>query len=224
MSRVMAAVAVVCLATACGREPFSEIRFESVAGLNSARVRDDFARVIPSRFEILESVSFEFRGHLLAILGYTELNALQNTIAFAAFTPAGLKVGEARSVGDRVVASFALNPSAEQLDDRKLAEGLFQAIRHVYFDRVPKEDAEVQRAADRFHFYQPSGPGVLEFVFGGARNALVHKRYREHGEKLWQATYFDYQWKESKLYPSRVVFQHYEQEYAITLRLKEIYR
>lgn len=217
------AVSLLLLATGCASWPASHrIVHDSPGRVAAGRVRTNFERLIPDRFETLESVVIDYGARSFAMLGYLEVDVGGGTIAFAAFTPSGVKIAEARSSGRSVDHSFALEKTLERFNREKLARGIVEAIRRVYFDRIPTEAAEASANQDRFVFRESFGEGSLEFIFAGPRRALIEKSYKESGTEVWKVSYGDYISKSSRLYPSKIVLEDRRREFRLTITLKRI--
>lgn len=222
MTKTIVVVSLLLWTVGCASRPPGRVSRPQLDGVAPARVRADFERRMPDRFETLESVVIDYGARSFAMLGYIEVDLKAEKIAFAAFTPSGVRIAEARSSGQEVHHSFASGETLQQFDREELVRGIIEAIQRVYFNRIPRETAEVGGTEDGLVFSESFGEGRIEFIFGGPRNALIEKTYRESGKEVWRVSYADYVGKSSWLYPGRIVLDDHRHEFRLTIRLKTI--
>lgn len=207
----------------CAGAPFEPVKLISVRELEPDAVRQNFKNRLPDKFEVVESAVVTYRGHEMATaLGYTEVNEKENSLALAGFSLAGAKLFEVKSAGSEVESSFSLPMLPKKADLQIVGRAAAEDVRRIYMDRLPRETAEVRKAKKKIYYRQPSGKGMLEFVFGGPGEVLIGKHYREGRRKIWSVRYFEYREKDSRIYPSKIFFENHQRKYEIALRLKEI--
>jgi hypothetical protein len=213
---------VILSAIGCRGVPFREEALVPLVGVDPETVRERFALALPTAFRIVNTVTFEFRGHSLAVIGYTQVDTSKRTFTVIGLHPAaGFKLFEVSGDSQSAEASYAVAALAEQGD---LARAIGDDTRRMYFDRLPSPDAAVSREKYRILFRQPEGDGELEFVFAGSEGALVEKRYYENGGMVWSVSYYEYRSENGKLFPGGIVFDHHEYRYRLLVRLREILR
>jgi hypothetical protein len=219
MKKIFSALVLILL-SGCASAPFKTIEFRPVDALEPQAVRDRFESRLPVEFGITESVVFEYRRKKITALGYTRINSADGFIAAAGFTPAGIKIFELKQVKDRLDYEFSFPPDLEKKIDReKTARVMAEDIWRVYFNRVPGKKAVPVKAKDRIYFKEPLGTGSVEFVFGGADEALVEKRFLQGKKELWRVQYFEYTSKGGKLFPSAVYYENHQGKYKFALSL-----
>jgi hypothetical protein len=215
----MVGLGVAALA-ACGGAPFREADRVPLDGLAPEKVREDFAAALPIAFRVVNTVTFRFKGKAFAAIGYTEVDTARGTFSVVGLHPAaGVTLFEVSGDSETAKSSFALEQLSEWGD---VARAVGDDTRRMYFDRLPSPDARAFREKYRIRFRERRGDGVLEYVFAGSGGALVEKSYYEHGRRLWSASYYEYRWKNGKLYPDGIVLEHHEYGYRLEVRLKEI--
>jgi hypothetical protein len=95
-------------------------------------------------------------------------------------------------------------------------------IRRIYFDLTPSAGAAYWKGSTSIRFWQPAGPGTLEYVFAGVGRNLVEKNYYENSSIVWRIAYYDYLVQVGKLYPQGTVLTNYQYGYELTVRYKEL--
>jgi hypothetical protein len=207
-------------ALGCSSVPFREADLVSLEAVDPEAVRKKFALALPVAFQIVNSVTFEFKGRAFAAIGYTQVDTSKETFTVIGLHPAaGVKLfeitGDARNADSR----FALEAFTSRGD---IAGAIGDDTRRMYFERVPAAEAGVSKERDRILFQQRAGEGELEFVFAGRDGVLIRKRYYENGSKIWSVSYYEYRLEDGKLYPAGIVLDHHEYGYRLVVRLREI--
>jgi len=207
-------------AVGCSSVPFHQMDLVSLEGVDPETVRERFALALPVAFRIVNTVTFEFKGHALAAIGYTQVDTSEGTFTVVGLHPAaGVKLFEVSGNSESAGSSFALDAFAIQGD---IARAVGDDTRRMYFDRVPTSHAMVSREPYRILFRQQEGDGELEFVFAGGDGVLVEKHYYENGRKVWSVSYYEYRRDNGKLYPYGIILDHHEYRYRLVVRLREI--
>lgn len=214
---------LMVLLSGCASVPFKAVPLSRVEKWDPQAVRQNFKNRIAEKYEVTESGQFQYGRRKFSLLAYTRADEAADTIASAGFTPVGMKVFELKTEGDKTESSFSLPTQVEKkVDLRKMEAAMAEDMRRVYFERVPPGNAVVSKKKDRIVYEAPSGPGTVQWVFGGPDQALIEKNYHENGKEIWRGRYFSYQTKDGKLYPDRVYYENFSRKYKLTLRLKEI--
>jgi len=192
----------------------------SLEAVDPETVREEFALALPVAFQIVNTVTFEFKGRAFAAIGYTQVDTSRETFTVIGLHPAaGVKLFQISGDSQDSDASFTLEAFASYGD---IARAIGDDTRRMYFDRLPVAGASVSKERDRILFRQPSGEGEIEFVFAGEDGVLIEKRYYENGRKLWSVSYYEYRLDDSKLYPGGIILDHHEYGYRLVVRLREI--
>lgn len=212
-------MAVVIL-VGCSSVPFRETRLVSLAGVDPDWLREQFALAVPVTFRIVNTVTFEFKGHAFAAIGYTDIDAFKQTFTVVGLHPAGgIKLFEISGNSEDVDCRFAV----EELSSRgEFARAVADDTRRMYFDRVPSPDAEIFEERLRIVFRQNAAEGEIEYVFAGRDGVLIEKRYYQDGHKIWSVSYYEYRRERGKLYPEGIIFEHHDYGYRLVIRLREI--
>ena len=80
----------------------------------------------------------------------------------------------------------------------------------------------LKNSAGTLIFVQPSKAGTLEYVFGGAENLLIEKKFYNQKHLIWSVCYFEYIKKNKMLYPAGIILKHHKHKYQLVVRLMEI--
>jgi hypothetical protein len=207
-------------ALGCSSVPFRETALVSLEAADPQAVREKFALALPATFQIVNSVTFEFKGRAFAAIGYTQVDTSRETFTVIGLHPAaGVKLFEISGDTQNADSSFALEAFASRGD---IAGAIGGDTRRMYFERLPAAEASVSKERDRILFRQREGEGELEFVFAGSDGVLIRKRYYENGSKIWSVSYYEYRLEDGKLYPDGIVLDHHEYGYRLVVRLREI--
>jgi len=212
--------AAVLGALGCSSVPFRETDLVSLEAVDPEAMREKFALALPEAFQIVNSVTFEFRGRAFAAIGYTQVDTTRGTFTVIGLHPAaGVKLFEISGDSHDADSSFALEAFASQGD---IAGAIGDDTRRMYFGRLPAAGASVSKECERILFRQRAGDGEIEFVFAGSDGVLVRKRYYENGSKIWSVSYYEYRVEDGKLYPDGIILDHHEYGYRLVVRLREI--
>jgi len=210
----------VAILVGCRSVPFQETRLVSLAGVDPDWLREQFALAVPVTFRIVNTVTFEFKGHAFAAIGYTDVDTSKQTFTVVGLHPAGgIKLFEISGDSEDVDCRFAV----EELSTRgDFARAVADDTRRMYFDRVPSPDAEIFEERLRIVFRQDAAEGEIEYVFAGSDGVLIKKRYYQDGNKIWSVSYYEYRRERGKLYPEGIIFEHHDYGYRLVIRLREI--
>ena len=207
-------------ALGCSSVPFRETDLVSFEAVDPEAVREKFALALPVAFQIVNSVTFEFKGRAFAAIGYTQVDTSRETFTVIGLHPAaGVKLFEVSGDSQNADSSFALEAFASQGD---IAGAIGDDTRRMYFERLPAAEASISKERERILFRQQAGNGEIEFVFAGRDGVLTRKRYYENGNKIWSVSYYEYRLEEGKLYPEGIILEHHDYGYRLVVRLREI--
>jgi hypothetical protein len=212
-------VAALCL-LGCSTPPFRAIELVSMQDVDPEAMRDEFARALPERFLIVNSVTFEMRGRAFSAIGYTRVDASRESFTVVGLHPAGgLKLFEVSGDSESARCTFALEEFSRWGD---FPTAVAEDTRRMYLDRVPGPDARISKRRDRILFAQGGEGGAVEYVFGGSEGVLIEKRYYEGGSRIWSVSYHDYRRAGDSLYPVGIVLENARRGYRLVVRLREI--
>jgi hypothetical protein len=210
----------ILTAVGCRNVPFRQLELVSVEKVDPKVVRERFALALPTAFGVVNSVTFELKGHALAAIGYTEVDTSSETFTVVGLHPAGgVKLFEVSGDSEQAESSFAV---ADFAIHGNIARAVGDDTRRMYFDRVPAPDATVVMERYRILFRQQEGEGEIEFVFAGSEGLLIEKRYYENGSRIWSVSYYEYRRDGGKLYPDGIILDHHRYGYRLVVRLREI--
>jgi len=205
---------------ACRTVPFDEVELVAIGEANPETVREEFAGALPERFLIVNSVTFEFKGRAFSAIGYTDVDASQETFTVVGLHPAGgLKLFELSGDSEDAKCTFALEEFTRWGDFSLVVA---EDTRRMYLDRIPGPDAKISTEKYRIFFRQQMEAGHIEYVFAGADGVLVEKRYYEGGSRIWSVSYYDYRRENEKLYPAGIILEDHRRHYRLVVRLREI--
>jgi hypothetical protein len=216
---VFVGLAVLWL-SACTSVPFQEVELVAVGEADPEAVREEFAVALPERFLIVNTVTFEFKGRTLAAIGYTDVDASQQTFTVVGLHPAGgLKLFEVSGDSEDANCTFALEEFTRW---GEFCRAVAEDTRRMYLDRIPDPDATVSKEKYRILFRQKAEHGEIEYVFAGADGVLVERRYYEKKSRIWSVFYYEYRRENGRLYPAGIILEDHRRRYRLVVRLREI--
>lgn len=211
---------VVLFVAGCTKVPFEKTLYVPLDHADPAAVVKQYENRLPDKYRLLNSVVIKYNGKKFAGLGFVDINATGRTYGLACLTPMGLKLFELSGNDEKVTGYFV----PDQITKHKefFANMIGEDIRRIYFDPVPSTDAVSGLDTYQVIFRQPQGAGTLVYLFAGAGGHLVRKSYYEEHKLMWKVSYYEYQEKESGLYPGGIILNNYKNGYSLTFRLKEV--
>jgi hypothetical protein len=214
---------LVVFLSACAKTPFEKVDFKSVAHLEPNRVRENFEKLLPSSFEVIESAVYIYKGLQIAVISYTRVNEKEDSVEIIGFNPLGLKLVQVQASGAQVKYSFNIPQIKKRVDEKTLAEAIAEDIRRIYFGRVPPANAYAHKEKGKIVVEQKKEEDKIEWVFGGPGNRLYQKHYFRGKREAWSVRYFEYKVNAEYLYPCKILFENYDNKYKLVLRLKEVF-
>jgi hypothetical protein len=208
------------LAAGCAtNRPFQPVPLQPIAPGSAETVYDSVRASLPTRFTVLTSVVFEYRGRSMTAMGLTRVDTDANTVSVVAMSPMGAKLFELRADAAGVEAVFV----AEELKERADPTGTIAGdIRAVYLDPLPARDAKGWTEESVAVFQEETTDGRVEHVLGGDPPVLVEKRLSGKRGTVWRVTYHEYVEQDGKRYPGGIVLRHCRYGYSLVIRLKKI--
>jgi len=210
------------LFNACASAPFEKVDFRPVSHLDTNMVCENFKKMIPDTFEVMESAVNIYKGHEITCLSYTHVSEKEELIEVLGFSPLGMKLMQVQASGTGMEYSFNIPQVEKRVDKHILAEAIAEDIRRIYFERVPPLNVDVSKGKDRIFFEQKKGDGRIEWVFGGPGNRLYKKHYFEGKREVWSVRYFEYKVKGAYIYPCKIYLEDHDHKRQLVLRLKEV--
>lgn len=212
-------IVVLLCCMGCCTIPFQRICYTSVKEVDAVEVRDNFAHLLPMRFQVVDSIVFRYGPTAIACIGYTDVNIAENSFKAVCLNHMGVKLLELEVTGDNIERRYVFEELREQED---VLRPMSKDIRRIYFDRVPSPKAEYFKRRNKIIFKQPFKDGSIEYVFAGTENRLIEKRYFEDNDLIWSVFYYEYKQKDGKLFPGGIILKHHQYDYKLVIRLKEI--
>jgi hypothetical protein len=210
---------MLLLVAGCASAPFREAALVSLENADPLAVVERFRSGNPERFQLLNTIVFEYTWFTFSGIGYLEVNAADRFYKAVCMNHLGVKLFEVSGNRDGILSQFAVEPLAEKGD---IARAVGDDIMRVYFDLVPSAEAGTTHKKNRIVFRQPSEAGSLEYVFAGEPTLLRTKTYYEDNGAVWRISYYDYLLKNGKQYPMGIILQNYRHGYRLIVRQKEI--
>lgn len=220
MIRVISLLLALLLAAGCTSVPFRETPAASLGEVDSARLLADFRARLPERFQLLNSVVFEFAGMSFMGIGYLNVDRGDGTFHVTCLNPLGVQLFELAGDRSAIETRSVLAPLMRYGD---LPTAVGTDIRRIFLDLVPAPDAQVWRMERSVGFWQRAGEGRVQYLFAGPDRDLVEKNYYENSEIVWGVSYYEYVEQGGKRYPRGIVLTNYQRGYRLTVRQKEVY-
>lgn len=212
-------LAILLSTAGCSSIPFKNIDYVALDNLNPDNLRQEFKNSLAQKLEVINSIVFEYKWQSFSALGYTQLDLENDTFVVSCMNPVGIKLFELTGNRNEVKPTFVLK---ELLQRGDLPRAVGEDIRRIYFDLVPSSQAKIEKEKYRIIFSQPSGAGIMQYVFAGSHHWLIEKHYFEKNRKLWSVFYYDYLLDKGKLYPAGLILKHHRFGYNLIIRLKEV--
>jgi hypothetical protein len=219
MRRIFLAGLLLGCCCGCSSLPFKPTELVSVQHITPEKIRDDFAASLPEKFDLLNSVVFQYGLNSFVALGYTALDTKNKIFTVAGLSPAGIKLFDLSGNDTGVETNFMVPEFSAKGD---FSRAVSEAVRKIYFDRIPPSSAKIIKKKNQMLFQESIPDGMVEYIFAGADNLLTEKRYYRNNRPFSSVFYYEYLRDNSKLYPRGVVFKHYQYHYQLRLRLKQI--
>jgi hypothetical protein len=215
---IITGIALLLLA-GCGTIPFQKPIEISMENAEPGNVKETFSLMLPDRFQIVSTIAFDYKGHSISFIGYSEIDAKEKTFIVAGLNQVGIKLFEIKGNHDKTELSFAIEEFTKK---GNFAEAVAGDIRKIYFDRLPAESSKIYKKKNRIIFVQNEPDGIIEFVFAGPGNLLIEKRFIAADQEVWRVNYYEYRTENGKLHPAGIILENIKFGYKLTMRLKEI--
>lgn len=215
----MALLLGALLLTGCATLPFRETAPVVMDAVDPRRMLEQYREQLPERFQLLTSVVFAYRWRSFAGIGMVECDRGTGAFRIVCLNPLGVKLFELSGDAQTTEAHFVMPQLMEQGGDFATTVG--NDLRRIYFGVVPSAQASVSRKKYALVFREPAGSGTLEYVFAGAGEDLVEKRYYEEGDLVWRVSYYEYREISGKRYPQGIILTNHHHGYRLTVRMKE---
>jgi len=220
MRRRLILLALVFCASGCASVPFRETARVSLESADPANLVRQFQAKVPERFQLLNTVVFEYFWRKFLGMGYLDIDRDAGTFKVACLNPLGVQLFQLTGDRTSITSEGALTALQEY---RELPATVGNDIRRIYFDLVPSKEARISKRRYEIDFRQPSGAGALEYVFAGADGDLVEKAFYQNDLLRWRVSYYEYRELNGKRYPQGVVLVNYQYGYSLTVRQKELF-
>jgi hypothetical protein len=218
MRNLIAGIFIFLFIAGCSMVPFRETSLVSLDSEDPWTMVKRFQQGIPSSFQLLTSVVFEYNSRTFSGIGTVQINRSEGVFKAAGMNPMGVKLFELTGDRHSVTGLYAIADLTRHGD---IVTAVGMDIRRIYFDLVPGPDAKIWKGKYKLIFRQSSGPGFLEYVFAGTGGDLIEKRYYEEDGIVWKVSYYEYRDVDGKRQPQGIVFAHYGHRYRLIVRQKE---
>jgi hypothetical protein len=176
------------------------------------------ARVAPSRFRALTTVTFRFFGRTFAALGVIACDSGTRSFSAVGMNHLGAKLFEIVQTNGVVAESSALPLFSGRGD---FVGTVAADIGRIYFDIAPSPAATAYPARDGVWLVEPAEGGVMERRLD-SQGRLLEKRFRSGRRLEWSVRYGDYRQEEGRWHAGLAELRNRRQHYALTVRLKQI--
>lgn len=220
MLRYFAITGIILLLFAgCSNIPFNKASCVLMENVDPDSVKEKFALVLPDKFQIINTIVFEYRGQSVSFIGYTDINTKDKVFTVAGLNPVGIKLFELIGEKDKNILKFAIEDFTKK---GNFAEAVGGDIRKIFFDRLPENGSKVYKNKCEIVFSQKEADLTTEYVFAGQNNFLVKKRCLVKDDLIWCVNYYEYTYKNGKIHPLGIILDNYKYDYRLILRLKEV--
>jgi hypothetical protein len=216
----LAAFLIIFIA-GCVSTPFQKTADAPVGSANPRVVADRFYGSLPDKFQLLQTITFEYGPQTFSGLGFAEVDINEKSFSVVCMNYMGVKIFEVYGKKDEIRSPFIMD-ELKRGGNAALAIG--EDIKRIYFDLDPAADAIIDKGKYKISIMQPAGQGMMEYVYAGAGHHLAEKTYYEDRQAVWSVSYYEYQNRNGRLYPGGIIMENYKYAYRLIIRLKEIYR
>ena len=210
---------LLVFAAGCSTVPFQKTALVSLETVDARNILEQFKSRMPDSFQLLNTVVFEYNGRKFSAIGSVYISKADRVFRVAGMNPMGVKLFELSGDRSGVKTHYAIADFSKRGD---IATAVGNDIRLIYFDLVPGPEASIWKRKYKLIFRQSSGPGHLEYVFGGTNGDLIEKNYYDEGGIVWRISYYEYRDQDGYRWPQGIVFIHYQYRYRLTIRQKEL--
>ena len=203
----------------CAAVPFQRTSYVPLGSVDPQLMRREFESSQPDSFKIINSIVFKYKWRSFSALGYLDVNRGLKIFSVSCLNPMGIKLFELSGDKDAVRTNYVLK---ELLSKGDLPQVAGDDIRRIYFGNVPSGEAKAQKEKRRVVFSEPSGSGVIKYIFAGSPTMLVEKKYYEKTRLIWSVSYYEYRQERGKYYPSGIMLKNSRFGYSLIVRLKEV--
>jgi hypothetical protein len=204
----------------CSSVPFRHLDYLPLDGIDPQALRSDFSEKLPQEFELLNSAIFSYAHFHFSALGITRVDTPKKVLNVVGFSHLGIMLFELNlDKNGKVDCKYALPEFTKRGD---FASAVLNDIKKIYFDRVPSSSAEVKQEKYKVVYRERIKDAVTEYVFAGEGRFLAEKNYYEKRRKIWSVLYYEYAFRDGKIYPQAIMLRHHKYGYKLIIRLKEI--
>lgn len=208
----------ICL-SGCSAIPFQKTSYIPMESYDPWSVAGQFKNKLPDNFMLINTIVFEYNWNKFSGIGYISVDAVEETFTVVCINPVGIKLFELSGAKDNIDSHFTF----EQFTKKgNFTDTVGEDIRRIYFNLTPSAKAEINKKKFKIIFSEPSGSGVVEYVFAGSGGYLTEKNYYEDDILNWQVSFYEYQEKDGKFYPKGIILKNFKYGYSLTIKLREI--
>jgi len=217
--RIIFTIALSCLLSGCASVPFKKTNYYTLGDTNPVIVKNEFAKLLPSNFKIINTVIFKYRTKSFLALGYIGIDTQERYFEMAGMNPMGIKLFEFVGRDNKLEVSNVTDEISNRGDLSKI---ILEDINCIYFDQIPEPGSTTRKTNKEIIFTEQKDSGRLEYVFAGKDNLLVEKRLLRGRKKIWSVCYYEYFFKDGKVYPRGIIFSNYLHRYKLIVNIKDI--
>ncbi len=203
----------------CAGIPFQKAERVPIGKIEPGEVKEQFALMLPDRFQIISTIAFEYKGQSISFIGYSDIDTKGKKFIVAGLNQVGIKLFEITGESDKTELKFAIEDFTKK---GNFAEAVAGDIRKIYFDRLPAGSLKAYKKKHEIVFVQDEPGAIMEFVFAGPGNLLVEKRCIVDNQTIWRVNYYEYRIENGKLHPGGIILENIKYGYKLIMRLKEI--
>jgi len=208
-----------CLLLGCASIPFQKTDYFIVKDVNPISVKHEFFSLSPSSFKIINTVIFKYRTKSFLVLGYIGIDTEERSFEMAGMSPMGIKLFEFAGKNNKLEVNNVVDEIFQKGD---LSKVIVEDINRIYFDQIPSSSSTIHKKNKEIIFRENQGSGRLEYVFAGKDNLLVEKRFLKGRKKIWSVRYYEYFFKDEKVYPQGIIFSNHLYRYELIVNIKDI--
>lgn len=219
LSKFVCIISVVFLFAGCASLPV----YDSCLGMGMdqqvalSQLRGQW---MPVDFRIVNSINFEYMTKSISSIGYAQINRHDKSFTVVATNPMGVTLFELKFKDGKLEHEYVLSELSEMGD---LAKAVSVDIQSIFFEPVNSENTQVCMLAGA-KLYKSHSADLFYHEFFDEEDRLVKKEAYKNKRLFWSVSYDDYKDFSSAVFPRKIVLEHKQYRYKLTLNIKELTR
>lgn len=212
-------ISLVLLLGGCARLPV----YDSCLGMGMdqqvelAQLRGQW---MPVDFRITNSINFEYMTKSISSIGYAQINRQDRSFTVVATNPMGVTLFELKFKNGNLEHEYVLS---ELSDMGNLAKAVSVDIQSIFFESVSCSNTQLCMLEGN-SLYKSDDKSLFYHEFFDEADRLIKKEAYKNNRLFWTVEYSDYKDFNSAVFPRKIILEHKQYRYKLTLNIKELTR